>query len=312
MEAIDVLRAMQSAEHAVTDSSYFPAIKACLHAGETSKAEALLEEMHAAGIRVKARTTSVVEKHAKRRTDRRRGSNSSPIVENNELPPRKFASSSLAGKEKAAVAAEAPRLEIETVPGHGPGAFEESNAGGHDHATGQTDNLGPFSTLTKGGVALSRRTTTAPPTLLRSSGASRKNFLRTVNIHAQNKQWTEITLALDKAIADPSMKVSMCMYDTCIDGLATGGMWTEAIGVLEKLQRVGLTPSSKGITATIRACARANPPQCGMAMLLLRGSKKLEVWAYVATLSALANAGQWKLSVELMEEMRQDGVKPNL
>lgn len=39
---------------------------------------------------------------------------------------------------------------------------------------------------------------------------------------------------------------------------------------------------------------------------------RVKVWAYVAALTALAKGGQWKASEALMEEMRANGVEPNL
>lgn len=138
-----------------------------------------------------------------------------------------------------------------------------------------------------------------------------KDFLKSTGSHARNRRWTEILSDLDRAMANPDIKVSMRMYEACLRALASGGKWIEALAVLERMQGVGLQPPSRTVTGAIRACANAKPPKWGLAMSLLQGLEQPEVWAYVATLTALAKARQLKASVSLLKEMEARGVKPN-
>lgn len=104
----------------------------------------------------------------------------------------------------------------------------------------------------------------------------------------------------------------MRMYESCLVGLASGGKWVEALAVLERMQGAGLKPNPPCLTAAIKACAKANPPKWGLAISLLQGLDEPWVWAYAAALSALARAGQWKAGAALLEQMRADGVEPNV
>lgn len=102
------------------------------------------------------------------------------------------------------------------------------------------------------------------------------------------------------------------MYESCLVGLASGGKWVEALAVLERMQGAGLKPNPPCLTAAIKACAKANPPKWGLAISLLQGLDEPSVWAYAAALAALARAGQWKAGAALLEQMRADGVEPNV
>eukprot|EP00903_Cladosiphon_okamuranus_P010892 g10288.t1 len=139
-----------------------------------------------------------------------------------------------------------------------------------------------------------------------------KDFIRGAGSHSRNGRWSEILSDLDKAMADPNTKVSMRMYESCLVGLASGGKWVEALAVLERMQGAGLKPNAPCLTAAIKACAKANPPKWGLALSLLQGLDEPWVWAYAAALKALARAGQWKACAALLDQMREDGVEPNV
>lgn len=298
---------MQSADLIVNSAIYTHVIKACTNAGEFSQAESLMDEMREAGVYVKSGTKSLVTKQRERRRgqtsrkgfrsptansdrtqdDYNAGFKDEPVfLAHEDVGIAATRESSPLGEKNIAL----PRATAE--------AWEErsqdANGGSSVHTMGQQT---------------SRESAERPFVSTRGSSNA---FLRSVGAHAKRQRWLEIVRELDEAIANPNMKVSRRMYEGCIAGLSIGGRWTEAIGVLEKLQTEGLTPDSRCVAAAIRACARSNPPRWGIAVSLLEGLKKPEVWAYVATLSALAKAGQYKKSESLLEEMPSAGVQPNL
>lgn len=310
---MDLLRQMQSADLTVNTATYTHVIKACTNAGEFGEAESLMDEMRDAGIHVKSGTMLMV----KSQRDRRRGQASRREFGNGNPT----ASYDRTRGEPTAGFQDEPAFVAREDVGFATTTRESSTLGENimavaGRATG--DAWGQRSWGVDGGATerqtarerTSRRTVASPPPP--PPRVSTKAFLRGVGEHVKSQRWSQIVVELDEAIADPNRKVSKRMYEGCIAGLSVGGRWEDAIGVLEKLQAAGLTPDSRCVTAAIRACARSRPPRWGMAVSLLQGLEEPEVWAYVATLSALAKAGQYKRSLSLLEEMSSAGVEPNL
>lgn len=287
---------MQSAELTVAGPTYNHVIKACIHAGEVSQAEALMEEMRAAGIHVKSGVAAMVEKRAAQR--RGRGSWTELLGASATTAPYEGVEAPAPdGRHARAAVQNGPVSDNTDVVAGWPRVHSPDRDAGRTVA-GARDTW-PIASLYGTARNSPRRT-------------SVRLFLRAVGEHTKRRRWSYIVRELEAATADPGVKVSMSMYHGCLAGLSTGGKWAEAIDVLEKMHEAGLAVDSRCVTAAIRACAKAQPPRWGMAVSLLRGLKEPQVWAYVATLSALANAGQWKASVSVLEEMRPAGVEPNL
>lgn len=300
---------MQSADLIVNSAVYTHVIKACTNAGEFSQAESLMDEMREAGVYVKSGTKALVTKQR----ERRRGQTSRKDFRSPTANYGRTQDDCNAGfgvepvflaREDVGIAAtgESSPMGEENIafPRETGEAWEERSQDANGDSASAVHTTGQKTTR----ESAERRVV--------STRMSANAFLRCVGVHARHQRWPEIVRELDEAIANPNTKVSRRMYEGCIAGLSIGGRWTEAIGVLEKLQTAGLTPDSRCVTAAIRACARSDPPRWGIAVSLLQGLKKPEVWAYVATLSALAKAGQYKKSESLLEEMPSAGVQPNL
>lgn len=273
---------MQEAELTIRSGAYTQVIKACLNAGEIKQAEDIMDEMRAGGIHVKSSTLAMVNKYRETRSRGRRARSDSGLA------PSSWASSIVTRQEHHHQQHQQQRDILES---------------GDTSAEPQPTAVDTTSWSPGGPLE--------PSINLRPRQAVRE-FIKRIGEHSKARRWNEIGRELEKARLDPDMKVSMRMYESCITGLALGGKWSEAIGVLEKIHEAGLTPNTRCVTEVIRACARSNPPRWGMAVSLLRGLKEPDVWAYVATLSALSKGGQWKTSVSLLEGMRGIGLEPNL
>ena len=277
---------MQSSELTFRSGTYAQVVKACLNAGELAPAEELVDEMRASGIYVKRSTQAMIEKHKENRGGPRSRSDSSRA-------PSPWTSGILENRPAGHVRQNKQQQE------------QEQQATADPDETGET-HLATASEITPSDAF------DAPPSVPSRPRQTTREFLKRVGRNARARRWAEIGRELDEARMDPEVKVSMRMYEGCIAALASGGRWSEAIGVLENIHEAGLTPNAKCVTAAIRACARGEPPRWGMAVSLLRGLKEPDVWAYVATLAALAKARQWKTSVSLLEGMRGRGLEPNL
>lgn len=277
MEALRLLREMQEAELTIRSGAYTQVIKACLNAGEIKQAEDIMDEMRAGGIHVKSSILTMVNKYRESRSRGRRARSDS------DLTPSSWASSIVTRQEQ-----QQQRDMIESG---------DTNTESEPTAVDRTS---------------CKHSDSLEPSISLSPRQAVREFIKRIGVHSKAKRWNEIGRELEKARLNPEMKVSMRMYESCITGLALGGRWSEAIEVLEKIHEAGLTPNTRCVTEVIRACARSNPPRWGMAMSLLRGLKEPDVWAYVATLSALSKGGQWKTTVSLLEGMQGIGLEPNL
>lgn len=280
---------MQEAELTIRSGAYTQVIKACLNAGEIAQAEDIMDEMRAGGIHVKSSTLAMVTKYRESRS-RGRG-----VRSNSGLAPSSWASSIIA----------------EPRP-----ADQSSLRQEHRHHQ-QRDTVESGDTNTEPQPPAVDKTSWSAGSSLEPSVNLRqrqvvREFIKRIGEHSKARRWDEIGRELEKARLNPAMKLSMRMYESCIAGFALGGRWSEAIGVLEKIHEAGLTPNTRCVTEVIRACARSNPPRWGMAVSLLRGLKDPDVWAYLATMSALSKGGQWKTSVSLLEGMQGIGLEPNL
>ncbi|CAM9836581.1 unnamed protein product [Ectocarpus sp. 4 AP-2014] len=289
-EALALLREMQEAELVVTAGTYCHVVKACTNAGEISQARSLLDEMRENDMPLKKGTVAMVEKKAERRSlgHRPRSASSPPAQPGGEAAPH-----------------DSPY----------PEAAPDTE---YANASASWTQQVPRSDAAFLGVASDAPLPAAstPAAAVEPSPRPRvhavKHFLRSVGSHSRHRRWAEMLSELDHAIADPNTKVSLRMYEGCLAGLASGGKWVEALSVLERMESAGLKPSSRCVTAATKACAKANPPKWGLALSLVRGLEEPEVWTYVAALAALGKAGQWKASTALLEDMRAEGVAPNL
>lgn len=320
-EALALLREMQAADLVVSSWPYVHVIKACSISGEVAQAEALLDEMQASGLFVKEGIRTMVAR-LKRKRRHQTWRDKAPDAGTAALTSRQAEKrAAFAGPPRAAP----DRRETESLSAaavSSPGEQEATVVNGDAIASSEESPKSPAwsesvtTRATSGGGNPTPDTDRAP----RHEGAARKkvvrlhakSLLRNVGQHERFGRWSDIVLDLETAVADPGIKVSMRMYAGCITALANGGRWAEAMRVLEMLLGNGLEPDTRCVTAAIRACARSDPPRWGMALSLFQGLSEPDEGAYVATLSALAKAGQWKTSVKLLDGMQPAGVKPNL
>ncbi|CAM9279727.1 unnamed protein product [Scytosiphon promiscuus] len=314
-EAVALLREMQEEQLMVTNGTYSHVLKACTNAGEISQARALLSEMRSIGMHAKRATVAMVEKRAERQGGGLSQGTSPPGTANaasvaaGEAERRWSSAAGWDGGDDASGTEQARRDDL--FPATAVSSFASSAAGADAGSVSFSPPPSPRQSPPTT-VASAAAGSSSPSSPKSARVRNVKQFLLAIGSHSRNRRWAEIVADLDAAMADPHTKVSMRMYEGCLYGLASGGKWVEALAVLEKMQEVGLKPNSNCVTGAIKACGKANPPKWGLALSLLRGLEKPEVWTYVAALTALAKGGQWKASESLMAEMKANGVEPNL
>lgn len=239
---------MQEAQLVVTAGTYTHVVKACTNAGEVEEARSLLDEMRANGMRVKQGTAAMVDKMAERRSAQRSRNGPLPRAAT-RAPPSSAAAQPSHGATTPPQAAAASWTDVLPTTPDDPSAeappaidhyqplrpaVEEPSATSadmpdpsaaepttdSDGAAGNADATAVASPSVAivpplpptGATAAARLSERAAEMLAARPPRSRsvKDFIRGVGGHSRNGRWAEIVSDLDKAVADPNIKVRSC------------------------------------------------------------------------------------------------------
>eukprot|EP00439_Symbiodinium_sp_Y106_P086023 s109_g30.t2 len=124
--------------------------------------------------------------------------------------------------------------------------------------------------------------------------------------------WQEALALLHRAERD-SLQPAVVSYSAAINACGKSSEWALALGLFSDMQTLAISPNTISYSAAISACEKEW--QSALALWeTLKSSPHAEVdiVGYSAVISACAKGSEWPLALQLLDEMRQGDLYPNV
>jgi pentatricopeptide repeat domain-containing protein 1 len=139
---------------------------------------------------------------------------------------------------------------------------------------------------------------------------SRRLYNALLNACARAKEPAQAKALLVRMYQRDQIRPDIASYNAVMSACVGADLWRDALALLDQVHREpGVAPDLYTYTNAIRACAKGRLASRAMTLLDVVKDKGLKMDAYCYT-AAMEACGDWRKALDLLQEMRANGIAP--
>eukprot|EP00468_Gymnochlora_sp_CCMP2014_P009291 CAMPEP_0167749544 /NCGR_PEP_ID=MMETSP0110_2-20121227/5467_1 /TAXON_ID=629695 /ORGANISM="Gymnochlora sp., Strain CCMP2014" /LENGTH=635 /DNA_ID=CAMNT_0007634711 /DNA_START=335 /DNA_END=2242 /DNA_ORIENTATION=- len=141
-----------------------------------------------------------------------------------------------------------------------------------------------------------------------------KRSTKTIAHYAATKKWQAALGELDRLVRERgnSVKPDTKLYNAVLGALARAGQWRHALGMVDEMKSISLVPDSYTHVSVLTSFAKVKNWRQADAYFQGISPEHKNLFVFNAFAHAMSNAGQWQRALDVLGNIKQAALKPDV